>query len=177
MQEDVDDIKVVFWKIMLADFPGCEDASRPLERLCIRVFENGDQRSFESACMQFLEDAGRHWPRYDAYLAYWNCADPRIPEIEDGEIVADGDFREAGELLAHRIVMAYYQQRQRCQFSAEADAFPYWRLRVIKDGRTPPECVAEAAVAHDWRDRYWREKQLPCARLFCRCSIIRQENP
>ncbi len=172
--ESVDEIKAIFWRIMLDDFPCLETAIQALERPCLRVFEKGAQREFNRACARFLEEnAGVGWPRYDAYLKYWKQDDPRIPEFEDGEVVGGADFREAGELLAHRIVMAFYEDRRLRRYLAETDAFPYWRLRVINDGRTPPDCLAEANTTHHFRDAYWQTKTLPCERLFCRCSISR----
>lgn len=177
MREDVDDIKAIFWKIMREEFPGLDEAIQPLERDCIRVFQKGDQRGFERACTRFLEaHADRGWRRYDAYLAQGKRDDPRIPEMEEGEIVADADFREAGKLLAHRVVIAFYQAEKRRRCLAEIRAYPYWRLRVIEDSATPLACIEESRTAYRYNAPYWQAKALPCGRLFCRCTISRQEN-
>ncbi|CAM5458077.1 hypothetical protein TMEC54S_03499 [Thauera mechernichensis] len=165
----------LFPNIFLADFPQHRDAMAKLLPLAVRAVADGKMREFERACAGFLADGPMRWPRYDAHLSYWGEADPRLPEIEDGEVVADGDFREAGELLAHRVTMAVLQERRRRQYLAETDAFPFWRLRVIEDGRAYPDCVEASKTARHFTDPYWQSKALPCARLFCRCLISRAE--
>lgn len=128
-------------------------------------------RLLEKECRRFFEENEPSWPRYDAYVAYYGETDPRLPVHEDGEEVEGADYREAGELLAHRIVMVFYAEKCRLRYLENVDNRPLWQLAVIKDGRAYPECLKEASVIQRFDSAYWRQKKLPCERLFCRCRI------
>lgn len=168
-------IEEVFWTVCLTDFPHHREALAKLLPAAVRALEGGKLREFNRACTRFLEDGPVPWPRYDAHLSHWNETDPRLPEYEGGEEVASGDYRESGELLAHRIVMAFYAERDRRKYEAEAKTFPYWRLITVEDGRAHPDCVEQSRVTRHYQDEYWQAKTLPCERLYCRCSISRSE--
>jgi hypothetical protein len=152
-------------QVFLDDFPSWEMAIPAL------IAAGVERRSLERACTAFFEGTGVGWSRYDEYLAYWSLEDPRLPEYDGDELVTDPDFRQAGELLAHRITMSYYQSERLRRYIENSDNRPYFKLVVIQDGKAYPDCLDEQKVIHRYDSPYWQTKQLPCARLFCRCSI------
>ncbi|WP_186270308.1 hypothetical protein [Burkholderia gladioli] len=163
--DDMDVWSAVAREIFLADFSPWEDALQGI------LAAGSNQRALDRACIAFFEDKQPVWQRYDEYLAYWSEPDPRTPEFDDEGIVSDGSFREAGELLAHRISLAYYMYQRRRRYLENVENRPYFRLVAVGDGRTYEDCLEEQKTIHRFDSAYWRSKQLPCRRLFCRCRI------
>jgi len=168
--------ETVFRAILKEDFPHHRwDVSRFLYA-GKQVISGRDDREFKRQARLFFSENRIRWVRYEAHLAYWGGPEPD-PYGDDEEEDPDPDYREMADLLTHRIVMAYMNAGKRQKYEQEADAFPFWRLRVINDGRAYPDCIEESKTARHCTDPYWKNKKLPCARLFCRCSIVRQESP
>lgn len=163
----------VFWRVCLVDFPDQHLALTSLFPVGANAIEGKAPRQFDRACRQFFETSRVRWPRYEAYLTGKGKPLP----VEDEENDEWPDYREMGELLAHRIITAYINTEKRRKFLECPETAPYWRLRVIEDGRTPPECLAEAKASRHYTDLYWQDKQLPCERLDCRCFISRSDHP
>lgn len=152
----------VFWEVCTEDFPGHIDQLRQAAS-GIEIIDDGNPRSTTRICEQLMEQVRPPWPRYDRFLAYRELPDPRI-ETEDEY----ASHYEAGELLAHRITMTFYTQRQKSQFLVQVDTRPYWSLS--KDDACPG-CASDPDVPLHWQDAYWQRKQIPCEWLGCRSSI------
>lgn len=165
--------EAIFWDICLGDFMEHREALATILPAGLNAVAGKAPRQFERLCEQFFADHVKRWQRYEDYLTYWGRSLPVENEEEDEW----PDYKEMGELLAHRIVMAYMNAEKHQKHLASVDLFPYWRLRVIADGRTPPECLAEAQASRHYTDPYWQAKQLPCERLDCRCSISSSAHP
>lgn len=176
MKEDPGLLDQVFWSVFLADFTVDDDCLGTLLPLARAAVVKGALRQFNKGCEEFLANAPG-WPRYDEHLTNWQLPDPRLPEFEDGEEIISGSFREAGELLAHRVIMTYYAQREFERYRANVDDRPYWRLVIVDDGRTRDQCKLEALVAHRHDAPYWKRKKLPCEQLFCRCGVTALMKP
>lgn len=67
--------------------------------------------------------------------------------------------------------MSYYLSDRLSRYIANSDNRPYFKLVVIEDGNAYQDCLDEQKVIHRYDSPYWRTKQIPCARLFCRCRI------
>lgn len=171
MSIDLPVAETMFWRLCQPDFPQHTEQLRPLlAGLLGHLQGKVDERALRLRCRHFFEETGVRWPRYEAYLREW----PAEPQLDDDdEPIAEpaADCREMGELLMHRIVMAYYAQAKRLRLLDNATDRPVWRLVAIEDGRTPQQCIQESRELHHWRSEFWRRKQLPCERLFCRCGI------
>lgn len=160
----------VFWRICEEDFLQHREAFSKLFQPGLNVVNGQPIRHFDRLCSWFFSENKVDWPRYDAYLAYWNEADPRI-EPDDDEDVPDDYAMPPGKLLAHRIVMAFYAERRQIKHLENIGDRPVWRLSVLEDGRSYPECVNESQVAQRFDSDYWKHKRLPCDRLYCRCQV------
>lgn len=168
--------KSTFWQVCLADFPEHVEALRPLYAPGLAHVEGRlakGQRAYDKMCAAFFERTDARWPRYDAHLAYWasRSAPVTSTHVDDDDEPAGPDTREMGELLAHRIVAAFYEEARKRRCEENAADRPVWRLVAIEDGSTPPECIAESRQLHHWQSPYWRQKKLPCEHLFCRCLM------
>lgn len=160
----------IFWQIFEDDFPLHREAFAKLLPAGLNAINGKVPQHFDRVCSWFFSENTVAWPRYDAYLAYWNEADPRI-ELEEDEDEPDDFAMPPGKLLAHRIVMSFYAEQRRQYFLNNSEFAPYWKLVVIEDGRDYPECVQESKAAHRFDSAYWNKKKLPCERLYCRCRL------
>lgn len=162
--------EMVFWRVCKPDFPQqTAQLLRLLGGLLGHLQGQVDARAFRLRCRHFFEETGVRWPRYDA----WVHEQGREPRYEYDEDADEGpDYREMGELLAHRLVMAYNSETRRQRYLDNVADRPVWQLVAIEDGRTPAECLAEARSLHHCQSSYWRDKQLPCEKLFCRCRVM-----
>ena len=167
--DDLGSFERVFWQVGNEDFLLNLKAFGNLLPIGLNSI-NGNLRPFEKACEEFFSENSIAWPRYDAYLAFWGEADPRL-ELDEDEEEPAGYAMPPGELLAHRIVMSFYGELGRARYLENTDARPYWKLTVIEDGRTHPACLQEAKAIHRFDSPYWQVKRLPCKRLFCRCRL------
>lgn len=166
--------EATFLRVCGADFAQHIDALRlallaPGWALVCGTLPRG-QREYNRLCAAFFERTRVRWPRYEAHLREW----PPEPVLDDDdEPIADppADWREMGELLAHRIVMAYHAETKRQRLLDNADDRPVWRLVAIEDGRTAQQCMQESRELHHCRSEFWQRRQLPCERLLCRCRI------
>lgn len=163
----------IFWQVCLEDFPGHHAALAAVLPAGENAVSGKAPRQFDLACKRFFADNEITWPRYEDYLTYWGRPLPVIDEEADEW----PDYKEMGELLAHRITMAYVNAEKRQKLMASVDLFPYWRLRVIEDGRAHPECLAEAQTTRHYTDAFWQGKKFPCEWLDCRCWITHSAQP
>lgn len=168
--EDLSVFERVFWQICEEDFPAQREQFKALYLPGLDVVNGKSIRPLNKACDGFFTATKAGWPRYDAYLAYWNEADPRIEPDEDEE-EPDDYAMPPGELLAHRIVMGFYAERTRLRYLENTDDRPFWRLSVLDDGRAYQDCFQEATPVQRFDSAYWQQKKLPCERLFCRCDM------
>jgi hypothetical protein len=108
----------------------------------------------------------------DGRLAYWEkvCPTPPSRFADDDEDLGP-DTREMGKLLAHRILMAHLTAKRRLQYLGNIDHRPVWRLVPIADGRAYPQCLEESTQLHHCLSVYWKDKQIPCEQLDCRCDV------
>lgn len=178
MQEDPAVFEMIFWQVCQEDFPGHTEALRPLLAAGLKLIE-GDlhrgQRGYDAKCRDFFRATQAAWPRYEAHRAEWARLAP-APDVDDEELDdIDGsplpNYAEMGELLAHRIVMAYYREQRIRRYSGNVVDRPVWRLVAIEDGRTHPDCIAASRQVHHWQSEFWLARRGICPRLFCRCRI------
>jgi hypothetical protein len=160
-------IEIVFWRIC-ADFPGHEATLEPVLQQLLRVLDGKQMRWLEKVCREFFETTGSPWSRYDAWLAAQGQPDLRTPDIEDEEEISAPSYREAGELLAHRLVMACQMSARRQRYFENVRDRPYWAL--VADGDCPG-CKDESTAPLHWNSAYWQKKQLPCEWLGCRSRM------
>jgi hypothetical protein len=164
-------IEEVFWKVCLADFPGHTDQLSGLLPAAIRAIEDGKDREFNRACRRFLEDGAIPWPRYDIYRNHWSTQAPNLidEDEEDGEVETVRDNREAGELLAHRIIMSVYAEQRRQRLTSNVADRPYWKL-VSTEGC--PGCMNDPHAPQHWQSDFWQNKVVPCEWLGCKSRVM-----
>lgn len=169
MQEDPAVFEMIFWQVCQEDFAGHTEELRPLLTAGIKLIQ-GDlhrgQRGYDAMCRDFFRKTQAAWPRYLAHDADRACGEATDSEDNEGP-----DYVEMGQLLAQRIVMAYYREQRMRRFADNAEDRPVWRLVAVEDGRAHPDCIAASREVHHWQSEFWRVRRAVCARLDCRCSI------
>ena len=170
-EEDQRIFEMTFWRVCYPDFP---QHIEPLRAVLVAAWKHlqgklpRGQRGLNQCCADLFEQQRPSWARYDAYLVEWPPTPDPFPE---DDAAPEPDFREMGELLAQRIIGAFYAERWRRSDTPSEDR-PVWRLQPVGDGRTPAACIRESRELHHWQSTWWREKTLPCERLDCRCRIV-----
>lgn len=164
-----------FHSVLRTDFPNYKGDLSRFMYAGKRAVSGGEMREFLRQAILFLTGSNLPWLRYELHREYWlNTSIENADNDEEPLEPENPDFKEMAELLTHRIIMSYTNGEKRRRFEQDADAFPYWQLRTIDDNRAYPECLEESKLVRHYQDPYWIKKKLPCARLFCRCSIIRK---
>jgi hypothetical protein len=168
----------VFWRVCLADFPGRRadlDFVLAVGKLAAErgndkwVDVGGQKYTLNGVCAEFLEQAGP-WARYDAYLRDNQLPDPRVPVFDEhGKQVTLPNYKQAGELLAQRIVKAYVSEQQRLSYFYEGCV--NWRFIAIHDEQTPAQCLEAHGTEAHCASEFWKARQIPCERLNCRCRF------
>ncbi|TFF63093.1 MULTISPECIES: hypothetical protein [Comamonas] len=159
-----------FLRIGGTDFPDHLDAYLKLWPSTERHMA-GDlsKRIVQREYQDFFKQHRPPWPRYQAYIQYWDFADPDSSDDDDppGVVCAEQPW----ELLLHRVLSASYMAERQARYLIDADYAPWWRLVVVADGRVYPECLAASTALHRYDSDFWRKRELPCERLFCNCRI------
>jgi hypothetical protein len=164
-----------FWQVCWNDFPHHRKEVSALIESGSQLADGrlaGGVRAFEKLCAGFFDQHSVPWLRYEHHLAYWEkvCPTPPSRFADDDEDLGP-DTREMGKLLAHRILMAHLTAKRRLQYLGNIDHRPVWRLVPIADGRAYPQCLEESTQLHHCLSVYWKDKQIPCEQLDCRCDV------